>query len=321
MGTLKLVKGSSGGALAPVVDRARAFASAARAPRTVEAYRADWRTFTAWCEAHGLPSLPASPDTVGLYLSARAEQGRKVATLARELAAISQAHVLAGHPSPRGTGPVQEVMKGIRRTMGTAQTQKAPLMGTELRQVLDTLPPGLLGTRDRALLLVGFAGAFRRAELVGLTTADVEFGTEGLTVILRRSKTDQEGAGRKVAVPYAATPDACPVRALRAWLDAAGIREGAIFRTVTRHGAVGARALTGRAVALIVKRATAAAGLDASRYAGHSLRAGMATTAARKGKSEAAIMRQTGHRSVAMVRRYIREADMWRDNAAAGLLD
>jgi len=321
MEALELVQAGNAGALAPVVDAARLFASAAKAPRTLDAYRADWRTFCAWCDRMGLPSLPASPQTVALYLTARAQEGRKVATISRELAAISQAHLLAGHPSPRSAGPVREVLKGIRRTLGTAQTQKAPLMGPELRQVLEALPQGLLGLRDRALLLVGFSGAFRRSELVGLEVRDVRFGKEGLTVTLRRSKTDQEGAGRTVALPYSGTPDACPVRALRAWLDAASIQQGTLMRSVSRHGAVSTRPLTGRAVALVVQRACAAAGLEAARYAGHSLRAGMATTAARRGKSEAAIMRQTGHRSVAMVRRYIRDADLWRDNASAGLLD
>src|SRR5690606_20779575 len=228
-----------------------------------------------------------------LYLTARAQAGRKVATLSRELAAISQAHILAGHQSPRGAGPVQEVLKGIRRSVGTAQAQVAPLMGPELRQVLSEIPEGLVGLRDRALLLVGFAGAFRRSELVALTVADVAHSEEGLTVTLRRSKTDQEGKGRKVAIPYSGTPDACPVRALRSWLTAAAISEGPLFRSVSRHGQVSEAALSGRSVALIIKRATAAAGLEASRYSGHSLRAGLATTAARRGKSEAAIMRQT----------------------------
>jgi integrase len=166
---------------------------------------------------------------------------------------------------------------------------------------------------------VGFAGAFRRSELVALDVSDCAFSTEGLTITLRRSKTDQEGLGRKVGLPYGSKASVCPVRALQAWLDAAGVTEGALFRSVDRHGNVGGE-LGGRDVARIVKRAAAASGLDAKVFAGHSLRAGLATSAAKAGKGAHAIMKTTGHRSVAMVQRYIRDAELFNDNAAAGLL-
>jgi integrase len=212
---------------------------------------------------------------------------------------------------------VSEVLKGIRRTKGTAPACKAPLLVGQLKAALGVGRGDLLGMRDRALLLIGFAGAFRRSELVGLDVADLAFTDDGLVITLRRSKTDQEGEGRKVGIPHGSKPTTCPVRVLRAWLEAAGIVTGPLFRSVNRHGKVGAVRLSDRAVALAVKRAAESAGLDASTFSGHSLRAGLATSAAAAGASERSIMDQTGHRSVQMVRRYIRDGSLFRDNAAA----
>jgi len=315
---------AGGGALGlplELVESARNYARASKASRTLHAYRAAWGAFEAWCEGRGLPSMPAAPEAVALYITARADAGRKPATLALDVAAIGQAHKAAGHPSPTTAACVTGVLAGIRRTVGVAQRQAAPLLGADLRRVVAVLPAGLLGARDRALLLVGFSGAFRRSELVGLAVEDLAFTAEGLAVTVRRSKTDQEGEGRTVAIPFSGTPEACPVRAVRAWLEAAGITAGPVFRGVTRHGGIGAKALTGRAVALVVKRAAEAVGLEASKFSGHSLRAGLVTSAAKRGKSARAIMRTTGHKSERMVGRYIRDAEMWADNAAAGLLD
>jgi len=186
--------------------------------------------------------------------------------------------------------------------------------------MVETLSPtSLIGVRDRALLLVGFAGAFRRSELVSLDVADVAFGADGLIVQLRRSKTDQEGEGRKVGLPFGSNPLTCPVRAVRAWLDVAVIVRGPIFRPVDRHGNVAGTQLTDQSVALVVKRCAKAAGLDPRRYAGHSLRSGLATAAAMADVSERAIMAQTGHKSLPMVRRYIRDGSLFRRNAAAAV--
>ncbi|HEY3451809.1 MAG TPA: site-specific integrase [Myxococcales bacterium] len=198
-----------------LVDAARAYAKASRAPRTLAAYQADWRTFTTWCQAHGLPFLPAAPQTVALYLADRAQLGRKPATLARELAAISQAHKTAGHESPRGAARVREVLAGIRRTHGTAQRRVSPLLPGDLRALVRTLPEGLLGVRDRALLLVGFAGALRRSELAALAVEDLVFNSDGLELTLRRSKTDQEGAGEKRGLPFGSDKATCPDSATR----------------------------------------------------------------------------------------------------------
>ncbi len=193
-------------------------------------------------------------------------------------------------------------------------------MVSELKAMLQALPEGLLGVRDRALLLVGFAGAFRRSELVSLDVADLSFTSDGLEVTLKRSKTDQEGQGRRIGIPFGSSPHTCPVRSLRAWLDGAGIADGPVFRDVSRRGRVGAVRLSDKAVARLVKRAARAAGLDPARFSGHSLRAGLATSAAKAGKTERAIMAQTGHKSEKMVRRYIRDASLFAENAAAGLL-
>lgn len=316
---LARVEGAAGG-LVPVelVERARDYAEAARSEATRRAYRSDWGTFAAWAASQGLQALPAAPETVALYLTHRAASC-KASTLSRALAAISEAHRAAGVPSPRSSAPVKAVLGGIRRAKGTAPAQKAPIVAGELKAMIAALPEGLLGLRDRALLLVGFAGAFRRSELVSLAVEDVAQVEDGLEVTLRRSKTDQEGQGRKVGVPFGSSPASCPVRAFRAWVEAAGISSGPVFRSVDRHGHLG-EALSPAAVALVVKRAASAAGLEASRVAGHSLRAGLATSAAKAGRSERAIMAQTGHRSSAMVRRYIRDASLFSENAAAGLL-
>jgi integrase len=177
----------------------------------------------------------------------------------------------------------------------------------------------LIGARDRALILLGFSGAFRRSELVGLVVEDCSFNGDGLTVTLRRSKIDQEGVGRKIGIPFGANPESCPVRNVQAWITAAGITCGPLFRAVDRHGRVQVGRLSGLAVARIVKKLADRTGLDSAKYAGHSLRAGHATSAAIAGATEQSIMNQTGHRSVQMVRRYIRDGSLFRKNSAGKL--
>ena len=178
---------------------------------------------------------------------------------------------------------------------------------------------GTMGARDRALILLGFAGAFRRSELVGLDVEDCTIGRDGLTIILRRSKNDQEGAGRKVGIPYGSNPETCPVRTIQAWMAQAGITAGPLFRSVNREGKVQPSRLSGIDVARIIKKLARRGGLDPYKYAGHSLRAGHATAAAVGGASERSIMNQTGHRSVQMVRRYIRDGNLFRENSATKL--
>jgi integrase len=307
-------------ALRMLEDQAEAFVGAAKAPSTLRAYRSDWDHFFGWCRQHTLCSLPASPETVALYLTALAATHRP-ATMTRRLTAITKAHAIAGQPSPATMQQpaVSETLKGIRRTLGTAQQTKAPLLTADVRRMVEALPHNLAGCRDRALLLLGFAGGFRRSELAALDVGDVLHIEDGLVVKLRRSKTDPEGKGRDVGIPYGSMPSTCPVRALTAWKTAARISEGALFRGVDRHGHVGTVRLHKDSIGLVVKRAAEAAGLDPTKYAGHSLRAGLATQAYLNGAGELAIMRQTGHRSLAMVRRYIRDGSLFRENPAAKL--
>jgi integrase len=262
--------------------------------------------------------LPASAETVAFYVADLAKVA-KPATIDARLAAISAAHRAAGHDSPTKEEAVRLVRRGVRRTLGTAQRQVRPVTVPELRTMLEGLGTDPAGCRDRALLLLGFAGALRRSELVGLDMADVTEGTDGLTVRLRRSKTDQEGAGRTVGIPFGSNPVTCPVRAWRAWLELSSITEGAAFRPVDRHGHIGATRLSPPAVALVLKRHAARAGLDPDEVAGHSLRAGLATSAAAAGVPERVIAEQTGHKGTAMLRRYIREGSLFRENAAGAV--
>jgi CheY-like chemotaxis protein len=299
-----LVQADQAGALARLADvaeQARDYVAAAKAPNTLRAYRADWRDFAGWCEHHHLPALPAAPETVALYLTALAGQ-RKAATLQRRLSAISQAHQAAQLEPPTKAAAVRTVWAGIRRTHGTAQTGKAPVVVDELRRMVDALPVSVLGVRDRALLLLGFAGAVRRSELVGLDVADVRQTADGLVVTIRRSKTDQEGQGRDVGIPFGSTPATCPVRAVRAWLTARAIAGPALVCPMDRHGRQLPGRLSDRAVARVVQRAARAAGLDPASYAGHP---------------ERVIAQQTGHKSMTVLRRYIRSGSLFRENAAA----
>ena len=302
----------------PSLEQAWEFARRSKAENTLRGYRSDWREFCHWCAGQGLTPLPALPETVAAYIAECA--GRlKVGSIQRRLNAIAEAHKTMGTESPTGAGIVRATLKGIRRTLGTAATQKAPAITADIRAMVEATGAGMIGLRDRALMLLGFAGAFRRSELVALDVADLLFSRDGLTVTLRRSKTDQEGLGRKVGAPYGANPETCPVRTVQAWQEQAAIAEGPVFRSVNRHGLVQAGRLLPADVARVVKKLARRTSLDPSKYAGHSLRAGHATAAAIAGASERSIMAQTGHRSVQMVRRYIRDGSLFRENSAGKL--
>lgn len=276
------------------------------------AYRSDLSHFLAWGG-----TIPASPEMVAQYLASHAGQ-HAIATLARRLVSIGKAHTTQRMSSPTDTELVRATLRGIRHTHGSAQRQVAPAVKENVLAMVANLE-GVKGIRDKALLLIGFAGAFRRSELVSLMVADIEQAKQGLIVHLRRSKTDQDGRGRKVAIPFARGA-VCPVMALQEWLDASGINEGPIFRPVNRHGVIADVALSAQAVALVVKERAKVVGLDPERYAGHSLRAGLVTSAAQLGVSSWKIRQQTGHASDAMLSRYIREANIFVDNAAGAVL-
>lgn len=303
-------------ALIDLAEEAKKYAHFARAANTLRAYQNDWRDFRDWCLMRQLDALPAAPETVALYLADLAHD-RKASTLQRRISAISTAHQAARLESPTKDIVVRTVMAGIRRKIGVAQEGKTPTLTEDIRAMVAGLLRTHHGLQERALLLLGFAGAFRRSELVALDVADLQFTRAGLVIHLRRSKTDQEGQGRAVGIPHGSSPEVCPVRSLKAWLKVASITSGPIFRGVDNSDVVGADRLSDKAVARAVKRGALRAGLDPDLYAGHSLRAGLATSAAAAGASERSIMNQTGHKSEKMVRRYIREANIFRENAAA----
>jgi len=318
-GELLVITDERGGALAPLasLEHAREFARQSKAENTLRGYQSDWRDFCAWCESHGLCAMPASLDAVAAYIAECA--GRlKVGSVQRRLNAIAEAHKAVGVESPTHSAMVRNVMKGIRR-IGTAVVQKTAALTDDIRAMISATDAALIGQRDRAIILLGFAGAFRRSELVGLDIDDCAFGKDGLTVTLRRSKTDQQCVGRKIGIPYGANPETCPVRVLQAWTEQAAITAGPLFRSINRHGQLKLGRLSGIDVARVVKKLAERAGLDAAKYAGHSLRAGHATSAAIAGASERSIMNQTGHRSVQMVRRYIRDGSLFRENSAGKL--
>ena len=318
-----IVSTAQGGAVARLEDlasQARAFMEAAKAENSRRAYRSDWRQFEEWCRSHGLVSLPATPETVALYLTALAAD-HKPASLQRKLTSITKAHQAAGFSTPASmqNAVVSETLKGIRRSLGTAQPGKEPLLTADIFKMLNSLDDGLIGYRDRALLLMGFAGGFRRSELVSLEVEDVKETADGLVIRVRRSKTDPEAKGATVALPYGSTAATCPIRSYRAWIAAAGIEDGPAFRSVDRHGRLSQGRMNAGSVARLIKRAADAAGLESASYAGHSLRAGFATQAFLNGAAEVSIMRQTRHKSLNTLRKYIRDRSLFRDNPAAKL--
>ena len=235
----------------------------------------------------------------------------------RRVAAIRYAHKLTGLDSPTDDERVKSTVRGIRRTLGTAKSKKAPATAEYLLAMAANTGAGLKGLRDRALLLLGFAGAFRRSELVALDISDIEETPDGMKVTIRRSKTDQEGLGQTIAIPFGKI--ACPIATLKEWIAVAGIQSGAIFRSVNRHGRVGER-LTDQSVSDIVKEHAARLRLDPKQFAGHSLRAGFLTSAASRGASIFKMMDVSRHRSVDTLRGYVRDAELFRDHAGAGLL-
>jgi site-specific recombinase XerD len=305
-------------ALGPDLAAAIDLAKAEKALSTRKAYGADFRLFKAWCDGKGVSALPASPETVAAFLAHEAGNGTKPSTLGRRVAAIRYAHKLAHLDTPTDSEAVKATLRGIRRTFGGAKVRKTPAVAAKMHSMVATAPDRLSGLRDRALLLLGFAGAFRRSELVALDVADIAEAKTGLLVTIRRSKTDQEGEGVTIAI--ARGDVACPARALREWLDAAGIETGPIFRPINKAGTAATDRLTDRSVANIVKAYAGRAGFDASTFSGHSLRSGFLTSAAANGASIFKMMDVSRHKSVETLRGYVRDAELFKDHAGSGLL-
>ncbi len=305
-------------ALEPVLQP---YIEAALADRTRQEYRADLRRFLRWGG-----TVPAPPELLAAYLVAHATD-HAMATLQRWLVSLGRAHTTQGWPDPTKTELVKTTFKGIRRRHGRPQRQVTPLVRDDLVALLRTLDDSVHGLRNRALLLLGFAGALRRSELVGLQLGDLQFSAAGLTLHLRHSKTDQEHQGRLIGILFARDPRYCPVQAMRAWQEcllqqvlSTPTAEAPLFRAINRHGQIAASALTGRSVALIIQAGCRHAGLDPTRYAGHSLRAGFCTTAALAGKPNWQIRKQSGHKTDVMLNRYIRDGRLFADNPLEGVL-
>lgn len=306
-------------ALGSELAAAVAYAKAEKAPATRKAYETDFRLFRAWCEAKGVSALPASPETLAAYLAHGAAEGAMVSTLSRRVAAVRYAHKLASLPAPSDAEAVKATLRGIRRTIGAAKVKKAPAIATRIKAMVAACPATVAGKRDRALLLLGFGGALRRSELVALDVEHIEETSEGLRVLIAKSKTDQDAEGVTIAISRGSS-EACPVAALREWLDTAHIESGPVFRPINKAGTVSTERLTDRSVANLVKAYAARAGLDEKLFSGHSLRRGFLTSAAAAGKSIFRMMDVSRHKSVDTLRGYVQEAELFKDHAGAGLL-
>ena len=289
----------------PQMDKAKEYIEQSKAPNTTKAYANDWNHFTGFCESLGAEALPVAPAVMLSYLSKLADTC-KVSTIERRIASINQAHHLAGFERPSKNAMVQNVLKGIKRTLGVKQKQAKPTLATDILAMVETLPSNTLGIRDKALLMLGFAGAFRRSELVSLLVDDLSFTAKGLEVLVRKSKTDQEGEGHTKPIPCPAT-----INAVKEWIATAGITEGNLFRSIDRHGNIG-KSMSDKAVAIVVKRTAEQAGLDPKDYSGHSLRAGYVTEGVNKGIPTHTIKKVTGHKSDKQLEKYIREANLFR---------
>lgn len=303
-----LVAAPRGSALAIPAERelqaAARFAKASKSAATRRAYTSDFLSFRSWCAARELEALPASVESVVRYLSTLAEQGKKVSTIRRASAAITYAHRVRGFEPPTSSEAVRAVLSGIRRELGVKPSRKAPVTSDVMRRMMKEVPGNLIGVRDRALLLTGYAGALRRSELVALQVEDLELQAEGLVLHIRRSKTNQEGEAEAIAIPRGGKLGT--FEAIQHWMHLASIATGPLFRSVNKAGRPASKGLSAQAVAKIVKRYAARVGLEAEDFAGHSLRAGFVTSAFDAGADAIDVARQTRHRDLRTLRVYDR---------------
>lgn len=290
----------------------------AKAKNTREAYKSDWIHFGEWCHSYSLGKLPADPETIAYYLS-DIMGSYSVSTLKRRLSAISMIHKLAGYDSPTLSEKVKQLLEGIERIKKESKTQKLPLLTRHLVLICNSLTESTRDIRDKAILLLGFAGGFRRSELVNLDCDNIEFRDEGVAITVSSSKTDQKGKGVETGIMYGSNKMTCPVVALREWLKESRVNRGSIFRGIDRHGNISESRLSAKSVALIVKKHVREIGLDPSEYSGHSLRSGTVTQAALNDVSLLSIMDQTGHKSERVVREYYRKANIFKNNASSSL--
>ena len=277
-----------------------------KASNTIRAYKSDFKSFVGFCVKNGFKSLPAEPKIVSLYLT-YLSSSCKMSTLKRRIASISVVHRLKGYYIDTKHPIIIENLMGIKRKKGSYQKSKKPILINELKEIIKSIDKinksDERKARDKAIILIGFAGGFRRSELVSIDYNDIEFVNEGVKIFIKRSKTDQSGEGMIKALPYFKNKEFCPVVFLKKWLEISKIKSGLIFN------------ISDKSVALLIKKYTSAAGLDSQKYSGHSLRSGFATVSAEFGADERSIMAMTGHKTTQMVRRYIQEANLFKNNA------
>ena len=289
-----------------------------KAKNTLRAYKSDFKDFGAFCSNHGFNSLPTEPKIVSLYLT-HLSKNSTISTLRRRLVAISMVHKLKGHYLDTKHPLIIENFLGIKRVKGSIQIGKKPLLINNLKHIINVIDEKInteiKRARDKTILLIGFGGGFRRTELVSLDCEDLEFVEEGVKITLRRSKTDQFGEGMVKGLPYFDNEKYCPVNNLKKWLEISKITKGPIFRRFNKGSLISGKRLTDQTVVLLIKKYLTLAGIDNSKFSGHSLRSGFATVAAESGADERSIMAMTGHKTTQMVRRYIREANIFKNNA------
>ena len=290
-----------------------------KAPNTVRAYKSDFEDFGLFCIKNGYQNLPSEPKIVSLYLTHLSTKDAKISTIKRRLVSIGVIHKMKGHYLDTKHPLIIENLMGIKRRKGSVQKGKKPLLINDLKQVIDVInkanEPDIKKLRNKAILLIGFSGGFRRNEIVSLDLEDIEFVFEGLKITVKRSKTDQYGEGMTKGIPHFENSFYCPVTNLKRWLNTSKIKNGPIFVKFSKGSKITKKRLTDQSIALIIKDYLIKAGIDSKNYSGHSLRSGFATSAAEAGAEERSIMAMTGHKSTEMVRRYIKEANLFKNNA------
>ena len=290
-----------------------------KAINTVRAYKSDFNDFGLFCAQNGFKSLPSEPKIVSLYLTQLSTKNVKMSTIRRRLVSIGVIHKLKGHYLDTKQPLIVENLMGIKRRKGSIQNGKKPLLINNLKKIINVIDEQkkekIKIYRDRTIILIGFSGGFRRNEIVSLDFDDLDFVEEGLKINIKRSKTDQFGAGSTKGLPYFENSQYCPVVSIKKWIEISKINSGALFRRFTKGSNLSEKRLTDQTVALLIKEYLGLAGIDSTNYSGHSLRSGFATSAAEAGAEERTIMAMTGHKSTEMVRRYIKNADVFKNNA------
>jgi len=290
-----------------------------KANNTVRAYKSDFNDFGIFCSQNGFKSLPSEPKIVSLYLTHLSTKDSKMSTLKRRLVSIGVIHKLKGHYLDTKHPSIIENIMGIKRRKGSFQKGKKPLLINDLKILINAIDKNyneeIMRVRDRSIILIGFSGGFRRNEIVSLDYDDLDFVSEGLKINLKRSKTDQIGEGSVKGLPYFDNSRYCPVLSVKKWIEISNIEKGPLFRRFSKGSKLTDNRLTDQTVALLIKKYLKFAGIESKNYSGHSLRSGFATSAAESGAEERSIMAMTGHKSTEMVRRYIKEANLFKNNA------